>query len=560
MSDPAIAETQSGGAFQYVTWPYQSLFEPILVTASPTVALDWNVTQSLPTRRKVSAPGEFTKTLEASLIVEPPSQSWMRPTNTPPDKARRGPEGIFTIPREPSLFIEPASQSWMRPTNTPTLPKRQASIGLVADLAAWTPGTLTMDKWWEPASTPLRRAKSIFPEQYVKPWEPSLIVEPALESWHRPQNIPPDKKRRNPEGIFILPWEPSLYIEPPLDSWLRLTNIPQMRSRRNPEGFFVSALEPSLTQLPPALSWFSPTRQPLSIKRIVQGFTIEPFQVAPAPSVEVAFSTSGGVIRVNVPWCYQGLARPLEPSLTQQPPSVSQWARIYELPIRKTRTFMQTSFDTGAIYPFPVAVTFDWFVQQADVTRRKGFNRTDGVEPFQILNLDWCVEHQMPVRSKHRAQIALQPTIIDLATPVDWHGQLPGPTLRKKSPEGLMARSFVIPETPYALDWLGQQMHQLPRPKLPLFFSVGTLEIILNPVPTFDWYVQNELPIRRVPPTIVIPQPFFVVEIGIGSTCPYLPGRGDEGGSFSTRSEIGFEYPGRGEDDDYTPGRGDECR
>lgn len=531
VSDPAIGEMQAGGAFQYVTWPYQSLAEPINVTAATTVALDWNVAQSLPTQRKPVILGQFAKPLEPSLIVEPPSQSWMRPTNTPPDKARRNPFGIFSIPWEPSLYIEPASQSWMRPTNIPTLPKRQASIGFVADLAAWTPGTLTIDKWWEPASTPLRRARSIQPEQYVKPWEPSLIVEPALESWHRPQNIPPDKARRNPEGIFILPWEPSLYIEPPLDSWLRPQNIPQMRARRNPEGLFVSALEPSLTQLPPALSWFSPNQaRPVVRKVFREGFTVAPFQVSSETSTEVAYSTSGGVIRVNVPWFYQGLARPLEPSLTQQPPSVSQWARIYELPIRKTRTFMQTSFDTGAIYPFPAVVnSIDWFVQQADILRRKGFNRTDGVEPFQVINLDW-------------------------------HGQISGPTLRKKAPEGLMARSFVIPETPYALDWLGQQMHQLPRPKLPLFFSVGTLQIILNPVLPLDWYIQNDLPFRRVPPTIVVPQPFFVVEIGIGSTCPYLPGRGDEGGSFSTRTEIGFEYSGRGEDNDDTPGRGDECR
>jgi len=278
---------------------FTSTLEPSLILQPP--ALSWFQPLQVPPNKKprdTESLGGDVAPLEPSLIIEPALESWHRPTGTPPDKAKRNPEGIFSYPLEPSLFVVPDLESWHRPTNTPQINARRSPLGWVADVAAWTPDTLTLDKW-EPILGMAWPKSRVAHTLFVTVLEPEFI-EPPSQSWMRPTEIPPAKPRRGPEGwtadvaawtpdtLTLDKWGPVLgqawpkqrvahtwfvttlepqHIEPPLNSWHRPTEVPPSKSRRHPEGWIadVAAWTPGTL----TMDWFVELGAPIRLVNLL---------------------------------------------------------------------------------------------------------------------------------------------------------------------------------------------------------------------------------------------------------------------------------------------------
>lgn len=369
----------------------------------------WAELPQIPGRRTYSQHGWFVIPWEPSLYIEPPLESWHRPQNIPPDKARRNPEGTFVLPWEPSLYTEPPFESWHRPTNVfPGKPRRNP------------------EGW------------------FASGYEVNL-------SWWMPTEVPPAKARRNPEGWFVYPWEPSLYTEPPLDSWLRSTEKPPDKHRRHPEGVTAAPLEPSLIIEPALESWHRGANEPVFRK----------------------WQTKGEIV--------------LPPFF---PPSVAEWGQEFPGPLR-VKGVTPPSFFFVPVLEEAAVLYLDWLVQYDLPARKKagsgGFFFVQAETPFE-----WDVPQSLPV--KKRLVAPSQLAFVELVTPFDWN--VPDSKVPvKKTTVASSQISFVELQTP--IDWLIENQQKFPRERRqsPHGVFLITAEI---PPPTVDgWWQPISVPVRR---------------------------------------------------------------
>lgn len=394
---------------------YQRLAEPFQVTPpAETITVDKWFSHPQPpqiSKKHVQLGGIF-RPLEPSLIIEPSVMSWLRPTQTPPDKARRNPEGIVAKPLEPSLIIEPAAMSWLRPQDVPTLPSRRNPFGWIADIASWTPGTLTVDKWWRPASTLLRLAKSVRPEQFVIPCEPSLFITPTMDTWYRLNEMPVKASRRPSQELVVSPFQ-FLATE-----WLQGTQVPVSRMR---QSIGVSVLAPFQEVAATVdLSWIVEHPTPPLRKRITIGDAAYPpfYETIPPP--------------VSIAWFVQ---YPL--------PVPRRGVRIADQRIEPPE-------------PFEVSGFISWFGQQAMPVRRKpqastGFKVVpEFTQPPPEITVDmWFVEAFRPVLrtppTGHMLTEPFTPIIITAAPPCPY---IPGRPGEDPSFVGRLDLTFEISQRP----------------------------------------------------------------------------------------------------------------
>lgn len=197
--------------------------------------------------------------------------------------------------------------------------------------ATGAPEAVHPDAWARRQSEPVRKHPPREPGLWVGVTEPSLFVEPALESWHRQQSEPQRGQYRQQQfGSTYSAWElwatPALEPYDPAGSIFRLQQPDPVRLRARTPWTWYAAPDWSLfTETITVDKWFQPASEPR--------FTKTPLRFL------------------------GGLFRPLEPSLITTPPELS-WFQPASEPVRKApplRTSQWTVWPAHEIIP-PVVV------------------------------------------------------------------------------------------------------------------------------------------------------------------------------------------------------------
>ncbi len=167
-------------------WQYQDLVEPFSVLPE-TVTLDkWYQPLSLP----VYAPVDANAYMGSTAFVAEPSDlappetitldKWYVPLSVPVFPVSQPIEGSSGFLVEPTLYITPA---WNVPLSQPVRVVQSAQHQAEAFVAEPSTLSVTLDKWYQPLSTPVLPPAFPIEGQFAVPIVPSSFFVPPLDSW-----------------------------------------------------------------------------------------------------------------------------------------------------------------------------------------------------------------------------------------------------------------------------------------------------------------------------------------------------------------------------------------
>lgn len=430
--------------------------------------------------------------------------------------------------------------------------------------------------WFRQYPEQVFRRKSQAPQGFIVRGYDNSELTPDFD-WFKRQPEPLPRPIR-PYGLFSL-----VEFQAPVVfdiDWLFQTADIILPRHQTGEGWFVRGLDD--TEIPPSFGWFHQRPEPLPRPTAPEGFYARGYDsrelalsfdwfhqqvdiIRPRHQVEpgwLAFVDFSVPAEFDIDWLRQQpdpVRRPKslvpegfyiigQPPITEELPSTYtsvilggrifqfqqraepfrfeaevppfDWFKQHPEPLpkyRRPRGFEIYGYDNTEISP-----DFDWFQQQADITRRRPQARTGlfatVVEPEHIeIDLDWFVQHpeiifrrRPPVHTEWKRGYDNAEIFPDF----DWFRQYPEPQPKPTRPEGWFARGYTNDELAPSFDWFKQQPEPLPRPTRPegsFVRGYDNTEI----APDFDWLVQQaDLIPRRVSQTpALIPQILFVEEV-----------------------------------------------
>jgi len=245
--------------------------------------------------------GYEVHTLEPTLFVAPPALSWGNVTFCtpafPPAPARQ--QGYYVNTLAPSLIVPPPADAWdnQRPGPLPpALPRQQ---GLVVQ-SMLLPAVVTIFGPWLARFEILPAALPRQEGLHVDPPLAALLLAPMTWQGQVPGPLPPAGPR--PEGTFVSPWQPIAYVVP-ADAWDNQRPDPLPPPVARQAGQRSEPLEQSLVLPPAILGWAGNT--PLA------GIT------SPARPVQPGFATEA-LVRVAFVFTPVAQANVLPPARAAQ--------------------------------------------------------------------------------------------------------------------------------------------------------------------------------------------------------------------------------------------------
>lgn len=170
------------------------------------------------------------QTIPPDTTAEAPLLKWYQPASEPIFVAPFGPAMEGWVIGEPLLDVEPVSDSWHRPTETPPRalePRQQGYFDNPLENTLFA--TPDLSTWYRPLSefpgdleTFYHQIKGIY-----QPDPQTVETDEAVTKWWQPTNQPPRARAPRHVGIFVYTAEPSGFGDfPDHISWYRQTSEP----------------------------------------------------------------------------------------------------------------------------------------------------------------------------------------------------------------------------------------------------------------------------------------------------------------------------------------------
>jgi hypothetical protein len=175
-------------------------------------------------------------TLPAETIT---LDKWFRQASEPVRAPVPCPESPVVQPIDPSLYPIPGDGAWLQPIAQPVLPREavQPPGGVyVADPTTFVVETITLDKWFQQASEPVRTVPPRLPGYWAGVLEPTLFTVPPMDTWWRPASEPTRRIPPCSVGDSETISEPTLFEVPGLDMWYRPLSEPVLPWPPRPHG------------------------------------------------------------------------------------------------------------------------------------------------------------------------------------------------------------------------------------------------------------------------------------------------------------------------------------
>ncbi len=126
------------------------------------------------------------------------------------------------------------------------------------------PELVTLDKWFRPASEPVRAAPPVLPGYSVGALEPSLFEVPTMDTWYRPASEPVRAIPPVLPGRWAGVLEPSLFEIPTIDTWFRQPlPLPPAKTAPLTTGTFLTEPTEWPVETVTMDKWFRPASEPM---------------------------------------------------------------------------------------------------------------------------------------------------------------------------------------------------------------------------------------------------------------------------------------------------------
>ena len=347
-----------------------------IASGQPDISFDWFEPLSEPVRRKVpAAPSQFAYAPEFTGNEVVTLDKWFQPFSVPVLRKGFAPWTQFAV--DPKALTQPETttvdrywHNFSRPVLRPVRPP----VGFIAfgqtDLAFdWfrpfpdpvrrkpfineggeflTPsfsGTevVTLDKWFQPLSVPVRPlVRAPWTQQVVDPF---ILTQPeatTVDRYWQNFSTPVRRKPQAAEGQFAFNTTEIVT----LDKWFRPLSEPVRRKPQAAEGRIAYAPEYTGTEVVTVDKWFQPLSVPVRPPARVAHtqFTIDPYALT-------------------------------QPEVT----TVDRWHQPLSLPVRRPAQAVPGAFASGK-----PDLAFDWFAPFSEPVRRRPVGRAELSSPVTV--------------------------------------------------------------------------------------------------------------------------------------------------------------------------------
>jgi hypothetical protein len=144
-----------------------------------------------------------------------------------------------TSPIDPSVYPIPGDGAWLQPIGRPVFLREPARplVGVfVADPTTFFTETITVDKWFQPASEPVWTVASRLPGYWAGVLESTLFIVPTMDTWWQAASEPVRVALPVIPGLAEIVLEPTIYVTVGLDTWFQPLSEPVLPWPPRPHG------------------------------------------------------------------------------------------------------------------------------------------------------------------------------------------------------------------------------------------------------------------------------------------------------------------------------------